>query len=132
MRAMLVSFASYHLWLHWPKPAAFLARQFTDYEPGIHYAQFQMQSGTTGINTLRIYSPDKQALDQDPRGEFVRRWVPEGVGPRIVDHGAAYKLARARMAAFRQMPAMKAQAKVVQVKHGSRKKPAPSRQKTLF
>jgi deoxyribodipyrimidine photo-lyase len=138
MRAMLVSFASYHLWLHWPKPAAFLARQFTDYEPGIHYAQFQMQSGTTGINTLRIYSPDKQAEDQDPAGEFVRRWVPEGVGPRIVDHGAAYKLARARMAAARQLPALQVQARAVQIKHGSRKKPAPSprhpspRQETLF
>jgi deoxyribodipyrimidine photo-lyase len=133
MRAMLVSFASYHLWLHWPKPAAFLAQQFTDYEPGIHYSQFQMQSGTTGINTLRIYSPDKQAEDHDPDGEFVRRWVPEGVGPRIVEHAAAYKLARARMAEFRRQPEMRAQAKAVQVKHGSRKKPAARpRQQSLF
>ncbi len=133
MRAMLVSFASYHLWLHWPKPAAFLAQQFTDYEPGIHYSQFQMQSGTTGINTLRIYSPDKQAEDHDPDGEFVRRWVPEGGGPRIVDHATAYKLARARMADFRKQPEMKRQAKAVQVKHGSRKKPPPrTRQQTLF
>lgn len=133
MRAMLVSFASYHLWLHWPKPAAFLAQQFTDYEPGIHYPQFQMQSGTTGINTLRIYSPDKQAEDHDPGGEFVRRWVPEGVGPRIVEHSEAYKLARARMAAFRQQPEMRAQARAVQLKHGSRKKPPPrTRQQTLF
>jgi len=133
MRAMLVSFASYHLWLHWPKPAAFLAQQFTDYEPGIHYAQFQMQSGTTGINTLRIYSPDKQAEDHDPDGEFVRRWVPEGVGPRIVEHAAAYKLARERMAAFRKQPEMRLQAKAVQAKHGSRKKPPPrSRQQKLF
>lgn len=133
MRAMLVSFASYHLWLHWPKPAAFLAQQFTDYEPGIHYSQFQMQSGTTGINTLRIYSPDKQAEDHDPDGEFVRRWVPEGVGPRIVEHAVAYKLARARMAEFRRQPEMRAQAKAVQVKHGSRKKPAARpRQQSLF
>ena len=32
MRAMLMSFASYHLWLHWRKPALHLARLFTDYE----------------------------------------------------------------------------------------------------
>ena len=132
MRAMLVSFASYHLWLHWPRPAAFLARQFTDYEPGIHYPQFQMQSGTTGINTLRIYSPDKQALDQDPDGEFVRRWLPEGPGAKIVEHKEAYRLARERISAFRRQPAAKVQAKGVLGMHGSRKKPLPSRQPTLF
>ena len=77
MRAMLMSFAAYHLWLHWRQPALFLARQFVDFEPGIHFSQCQMQSGTTGINTLRIYSPTQQARVQDPDGHFIRRWVPE-------------------------------------------------------
>jgi deoxyribodipyrimidine photo-lyase len=49
-------------------PGLHLARQFLDFEPGIHWSQMQMQSGTTGINTLRIYSPRKQALDHDPEG----------------------------------------------------------------
>ena len=77
MRAMLVSFAAYHLGLHWREPGIFLARQFLDFEPGIHWSQMQMQSGTTGINTLRIYSPAKQARDQDPDGVYLRRWLPE-------------------------------------------------------
>ena len=77
MRAMLVSFASYHLWLDWRQTASHLARQFLDYEPGIHYSQIQMQSGTTGMNSIRIYNPIKQGMDQDPDGIFIRKWVPE-------------------------------------------------------
>ncbi|MES1986888.1 MAG: deoxyribodipyrimidine photo-lyase/cryptochrome family protein, partial [Pseudomonadota bacterium] len=76
MRAMLMSTASYLLWLHWRETGLHLAREFLDYEPGIHWSQVQMQSGTTGINTLRIYNPVKQAKDQDPEGIFVRRWLP--------------------------------------------------------
>lgn len=76
MRAMLMSTASYLLWLHWRETGLHLAREFLDYEPGIHWPQVQMQSGTTGINTLRIYNPVKQAMDQDPEGVFVRRWLP--------------------------------------------------------
>ena len=76
MRAMLVSVAAYPLWLHWRPVGEWLARQFLDYEPGIHWSQLQMQSGTTGINTTRIYNPIKQAQDHDPHGTFVRRWLP--------------------------------------------------------
>ena len=50
---------------------------FLDYEPGIHYYQFQMQAGTIGINTLRIYNPIKQSLEKDPEAQFILKWVPE-------------------------------------------------------
>ena len=77
MRAMLVSFASYNLWLDWRSTSKFLSKYFIDYEPGIHYNQFQMQSGVTGINAIRIYNPVKQQVDHDAKGLFVKRWIPE-------------------------------------------------------
>lgn len=152
MRAMLVSFASYHLWLHWRPTAVFLARHFLDFEPGIHFSQFQMQSGTTGINTIRIYSPAKQALDQDPQGAFIRRWAPELAGvplewlaephrmpvlaqqmagctighdypAPIVDAKRAVESAKARIYGLRRSGAARAEVGPILRKHGSRKRP---------
>ena len=156
MRAMLVSFASYHLWLHWRRPALHLARLFLDYEPGIHYSQIQMQSGVTGINTIRIYSPIKQATDQDPDGHFIKRYVPEladvpskhiaqphlmnsmeqtlfqchiGVDypDPIVDHKKRYQDARDRMHRIKRDPRTKEFSQQVFLKHGSRKTPMSRR-----
>ncbi len=154
-----MAFASYQLWLHWREPALYLARRFVDYEPGIHYSQVQMQSGTTGINTLRIYNPVKQSKDQDPDGTFIRRWLPElarlptewlhtpwlapvevqrGAGCRIghdyaapiVDHLEAARLARQRMQAARRAPGARGESRAILDRHGSRKRRVRPRAKS--
>jgi deoxyribodipyrimidine photo-lyase len=158
MRAMVMSVASYTLWLDWRATGPVLARWFTDYEPGIHWPQVQMQSGTTGINTPRIYNPVKQGADQDPTGAFTRAWCPE-LGPvpdahlqtpwtwqgartlrypaPVVDLATANRAARAAIWALRRAPDHAATVAPIVAKHASRKDrrfvrdPAPLPQRQL-
>ena len=151
MRAMLMSFASYQLWLPWQESGLCLARKFIDYEPGIHWTQCQMQSGTTSINTIRIYNPIKQGYDHDPEGIFIRTWVKElqylpskfihepweidlfrqndssfVLGKNyplpIVDPIISTKTARAKLKEIRNKPDFFDIAKNILEKHGSRKR----------
>lgn len=147
MRAMLMAVASYHLWLDWRATGPVLARYFTDYEPGIHWSQVQMQSGTTGMNTIRIYNPVKQGLDQDAGGVFTRAWVPElapvpdaylhrpwewdgaagllgkGYPAPVVDPVAAARAAREAVWACRTAHRGDAVTARIVTKHASRKRP---------
>lgn len=136
-RSLVVAVASYHLWLDWRDTGPILAQMFTDYEPGIHWSQMQLQSGTTGIRACKIPNPDTQGREQDPKGIFIRRWVPElrdvphswihapmrwpqaerllkGRYPwPIVDVAGAARAARARVGAVRGSDRFQAEARAI-------------------
>ncbi|MFT7235633.1 MAG: deoxyribodipyrimidine photo-lyase [Methylophagaceae bacterium] len=142
MRAMLASFASFHLWLHWRQPALHLGRLFVDYEPGIHYSQMQMQSGTTGINSIRIYNPIKQGVDHDPEGRFIQSWIPElqnmpkeyihrpwelpekmnGYPLPIIDEKKARQFAADKIYSLRKKSKHTQETEKIIIKHASRKR----------
>lgn len=151
MRAMVTAVASYHLRLNWKELGNHLARHFTDYELGIHWPQIQMQSGTTGINSIRIYNPIKQGYDQDPYDRFVRRWIPEigeiedafvhepwkatnapsilgkAYPEPIIDHLVSAKLAKNKIWVMRGKSDFRSAANAINDKHGSRKSGIPMR-----
>ncbi|MEM1326425.1 MAG: FAD-binding domain-containing protein [Bacteroidota bacterium] len=147
MRAMLTSFACHSLHLHWKSINYPMAKLYTDYEPGIHISQLQMQASVVGINTIRIYSPTKQIIDQDPQTTFIRQWIPElrqytakeiiahvdeplnGYPAPLVDWKVTSKEMRNRLWTIRKLPETKELASKVYEKHGSRKSPAKRKKK---
>ena len=110
-----------------------------------------MQSGTTGINALRIYNPIKQSQDQDPDGRFIRTWVPElgqvdsqwihfpwrmpkdqqlrrgclidrDYPAPVVDHESAARLARQRIQQVRRDGTARRESRAIHQQHGSRRR----------
>ncbi|MFN8513947.1 MAG: FAD-binding domain-containing protein [Chloroflexia bacterium] len=159
LRALVVAFAAHALWLPWQRLDPFLAKQWLDYEPGIHLDQLQHHAGIGPAAPPPLPDPVAQGQAHDPTGAYVRRWLPalraipddylhqpwllpadeqERTGcligthypVPIVDHEAIARAARAALAETRRRPAVAAA--LAAARASADNPPAKAQQMTLF
>lgn len=104
----------------------------------------------SGMPVLPLYDPIKQQFDQDPTGEFVRKWVPElldvplsvlsipwfmpsklrhSYPEPIVDHAAAVAQAKRKISVIRAQIEGDGTTLALLNRHGSRRKQPTSRRR---
>ena len=77
-RLVTASFLAKHLYLDWRVGADHFASLLVDGDLANNALNWQWVAGT-GADTRpnRVFNPTRQARRYDPRGDYVRRWVPE-------------------------------------------------------
>jgi deoxyribodipyrimidine photo-lyase len=109
-RAIYASFLSNLLGMDWRYGALHFMRHLIDGDCPIDHYQWAMQAGVTHCldkTWTRIYNPEQTAVDRcDPKGLFIKRWLPEladlpigdlGLPPALSGYPApilTYKIAR--------------------------------------
>ncbi|MBE9465456.1 cryptochrome/photolyase family protein [Dyadobacter subterraneus] len=98
IRMVTASFLTKHLLIDWRWGEAYFAAKLLDYDLSANNGGWQWVagSGTDAAPYFRIFNPEAQAAKFDPKGEYIKKWVPElntmKYPTPIVDH----KFARER------------------------------------
>ena len=118
-RMIVASFLAKDLHIDWRAGERWFMRRLVDGDPASNNGgwQWAASTGTDAQPYFRAFNPTRQGERFDPRGEYVRRWVPELAGlpgkaahrpwaaaplrapdypPPIVDHGRERAVALAR------------------------------------
>jgi len=79
LRMVTASFLIKHLLIDWRWGEAYFAQKLLDYDLSANNGGWQWVagSGTDAAPYFRIFNPDAQAQKFDPKGEYIKRWVPE-------------------------------------------------------
>ena len=79
VRMIVASFLTKHLLLPWQEGARWFWDTLVDADLANNAASWQWVAGTGADASpyFRIFNPILQSLKFDPKGEYVRRWVPE-------------------------------------------------------
>lgn len=111
VRMIVASFLIKDLHMEWQQGAEWFEENLTDFDPASnsHGWQWTAGCGTDASPYYRVFNPVIQGLKFDPKGNYVRKYVPElrhlsgsdvhepwersngyelGYSPRIVDHAA--------------------------------------------
>lgn len=79
VRMIVASFFTKNLLLPWQWGEAFFARHLNDYDAASNILSWQWSAGT-GVDPqpyFRIFNPYTQSAKFDPKGEYIRRWLPQ-------------------------------------------------------
>jgi len=99
VRMVVASFLTKHLLIDWRWGEAYFARKLLDFELASNNGGWQWAagSGCDAAPYFRVFNPTLQTEKFDPKGIYIRKWVPEFSNPfnyakPMVDH----KMARDR------------------------------------
>ena len=95
VRMVVASFLCKDLLIDWRWGEAYFAEKLLDFDLASNNGGWQWAAGT-GVDAapyFRVFNPTLQANRFDPKGEYIRKWVPEfdslNYGPPMVDHAMA-------------------------------------------
>lgn len=95
VRMVTASFLCKHLLIDWRWGDRYFAKKLRDYDLSANNGGWQWAagSGTDAAPYFRVFNPALQAEKFDPKGEYIRRWIPEfnslSYAKPIVDHAMA-------------------------------------------
>lgn len=98
VRMVTASFLSKHLLIDWRWGEAYFAEKLLDYDLAANNGGWQWAagSGTDAAPYFRIFNPASQAEKFDPKGEYIKKWVPEFGTSDYPEPMVDHKMARER------------------------------------
>lgn len=98
VRMVTASFLAKHLLLNWRLGEAYFAEKLLDYDLAANNGGWQWAtgSGTDAAPYFRIFNPAAQAEKFDPKGEYIKKWVPEFGTADYPEPMVDHKMARER------------------------------------
>jgi deoxyribodipyrimidine photo-lyase len=84
-RLVTASFLTKHLLIDWREGERWFMRHLLDGDPAVNVGNWQWvaSTGADAMPAFRIFNPTLQGARFDPRGDYVRRWVPELAGVAV-------------------------------------------------
>ena len=97
-RMITASFLCKHLLIDWRWGEAYFGKKLRDYDLSANNGGWQWAagSGTDAAPYFRVFNPTRQSQRFDPKGEYIRHWVPEVDSPDYPQPMVEHTMARQR------------------------------------